>query len=232
MRHPILAPLPLAVALLLAACSQPAVSRQPVATAEATQAPPQATRELQVQVVASGLEHPWAVAVLPDGGFLVTERPGRLRRIGPDGTVSPPLAGTPQVFAQGQGGLLDGAMRMIPRGPRRTAYPQCQLFRRWPSHRLVQDRHKRARSRRSPSRNALRREAIHLCRAATLRPRAPASVSTFLQATPRARAQSHRCRLLRARPSHQRTTGRTTAASLHCLRHHQACRRPRSSLRG
>ncbi len=107
MRHPILAPLPLAVSLLMAACSQPAVSRQPVATAEPTQAPPQATRELQVQVIASGLEHPWAVALLPDGGFLVTERPGRLRRIGPDGTLSPPLAGTPQVFAQGQGGLLD-----------------------------------------------------------------------------------------------------------------------------
>ena len=48
---------------------------------------------LQVQTVASGLEHPWAVAFLPGGRFLVTERPGRLRVIEPDGRVQVPLAG-------------------------------------------------------------------------------------------------------------------------------------------
>ena len=58
-------------------------------------------------VVARGLEHPWAVALLPDGGFLVTERPGRLRRVSADGRLSPPLRGLPQVWAHGQGGLLD-----------------------------------------------------------------------------------------------------------------------------
>lgn len=57
--------------------------------------------------IADGLEHPWAVALLPDGGFLVTERPGRLRRISPDGAVSAPIKGVPEVFAEGQGGLLD-----------------------------------------------------------------------------------------------------------------------------
>lgn len=58
-------------------------------------------------VVASGLEHPWAVAPLPDGSLLVTERPGRMRRVSADGAVSAPLTGVPAVYAQGQGGLLD-----------------------------------------------------------------------------------------------------------------------------
>ena len=113
MRYPFPAPVPLALALALslalslAACAQPAASRQPVAAPAASQAPPAASSELQVQVIANGLEHPWAVAPLPDGRFLVTERPGRLRMIGTDGTISAPLAGTPAVFAKGQGGLLD-----------------------------------------------------------------------------------------------------------------------------
>lgn len=58
-------------------------------------------------VVARGLEHPWGLAQLPDGRWLVTERPGRLRVIGTDGSVSAPVAGLPEVFAQRQGGLLD-----------------------------------------------------------------------------------------------------------------------------
>ncbi len=60
-----------------------------------------------VRVVASGLATPWAVAFLPDGSKLVTERPGRMRIIGADGNVSAPLAGVPEVDARGQGGLLD-----------------------------------------------------------------------------------------------------------------------------
>ena len=59
-------------------------------------------------VIAGGLNHPWAVAALPDdAGFLVTERSGALRHVGLDGTVSDPIGGVPQVFAQRQGGLLD-----------------------------------------------------------------------------------------------------------------------------
>ena len=57
--------------------------------------------------VAGGLQHPWSLAFLPDGSMLVTERPGRLRRVMPDGRVSAPLAGVPEVHASGQGGLLD-----------------------------------------------------------------------------------------------------------------------------
>ncbi len=61
---------------------------------------------VKVETIAAGLEHPWAVAVLPDGTYLVTERPGRMRLIR-DGKVSAPIAGVPEVYARGQGGLLD-----------------------------------------------------------------------------------------------------------------------------
>jgi glucose/arabinose dehydrogenase len=61
-----------------------------------------------VTKVAGGLENPWALAFLPDGRILVTERPGRLRIV-EDGRVSRPVAGLPEVYARGQGGLLDVA---------------------------------------------------------------------------------------------------------------------------
>ena len=63
--------------------------------------------DLVVQTAAKELDHPWALAFLPDGRMLVTERPGRMRIVGRDGTPSPALAGVPQVFASGQGGLHD-----------------------------------------------------------------------------------------------------------------------------
>lgn len=65
------------------------------------------TIELDAQTVADGLEHPWGLAFLPGGDMLVTERPGRLRLITPQGDVSEPLEGLPEVDARGQGGLLD-----------------------------------------------------------------------------------------------------------------------------
>ncbi|MFH1345770.1 MAG: PQQ-dependent sugar dehydrogenase [Pseudomonadota bacterium] len=63
--------------------------------------------QLDVQTVASGLAHPWALAFLTDGRMLVTERAGRMRVVTPEGQVSPPLKGVPEVWASGQGGLLD-----------------------------------------------------------------------------------------------------------------------------
>jgi glucose/arabinose dehydrogenase len=60
--------------------------------------------------VAEGLEHPWGLAFLPDGRMLVTERPGHLRIVTPDGRISAPVAGLPAVDAGGQGGLLDVAL--------------------------------------------------------------------------------------------------------------------------
>lgn len=68
------------------------------------------TQEHRVRIVtvASGLEHPWALAFLPDGRMLVTERPGRLRVLSKDGRLDPrPVEGLPRVDAQGQGGLMD-----------------------------------------------------------------------------------------------------------------------------
>ncbi|SOE01001.1 PQQ-dependent sugar dehydrogenase [Caenispirillum bisanense] len=62
---------------------------------------------IQVKTVAEGLARPWGMDFLPDGRVLVTERPGRLRIVGPDGSLSEPVQGTPEVFSQGQGGLLD-----------------------------------------------------------------------------------------------------------------------------
>ena len=62
---------------------------------------------LRVETVATGLEHPWSLAFLPDGNLLVTERPGRLRQLDARGRLSAPLAGVPKVHARGQGGLFD-----------------------------------------------------------------------------------------------------------------------------
>jgi glucose/arabinose dehydrogenase len=72
------------------------------------------TSELQrfrAVTLTAGLEYPWGLAFLPDGRLLVTERPGRLRLVDPDGRLDPrPLEGTPPVAAVGQGGLLDVAL--------------------------------------------------------------------------------------------------------------------------
>lgn len=77
-----------------------------------TRAPVIADRtQLRQTVVAGGLVHPWGLVQLPDGRWLVTERPGRLRLIGKDGRVSQPIRGLPAVDAEGQGGLLDVVIR-------------------------------------------------------------------------------------------------------------------------
>lgn len=63
---------------------------------------------LKVEPLAEGLEHPWAVALLPDGSALITERPGRLKLF-KDGALTE-VTGIPEVSAEGQGGLLDVAI--------------------------------------------------------------------------------------------------------------------------
>ena len=63
--------------------------------------------DLKPVTVARGLAQPWALAFLPDGRMLVTERPGRLRVVTPDGRLGEPLQGLPPVDAKGQCGLLD-----------------------------------------------------------------------------------------------------------------------------
>lgn len=95
---------------------------RPGADSSETTKPPHAVRDAAPLVHASekgryavtalveGLEHPWSLAFLPGGGMLVTERPGRMRRIGADGSVSAPIAGLPKMFVDGQAGLLDVAL--------------------------------------------------------------------------------------------------------------------------
>ena len=70
-------------------------------------APLAQAQSVRAEVVASRLQNPWAVAFLPEGRFLVTERPGRLRVIEANGQVGEPVQGVPDVVAQSQGGLLD-----------------------------------------------------------------------------------------------------------------------------
>jgi glucose/arabinose dehydrogenase len=65
---------------------------------------------IRAETVVDGLEHPWALEFLPDGSALVTERVGRLRLVSPQGELSDPLSGVPEVDARDQGGLLDVAL--------------------------------------------------------------------------------------------------------------------------
>jgi len=74
----------------------------PAAAQEAVHAAP-----FDVETLAEGLDHPWNIAFLPDGAMLVTELPGRLRVVR-GGEVDPePVAGVPEVYYAGQGGLFD-----------------------------------------------------------------------------------------------------------------------------
>jgi len=86
------------------------LAQQP-AFAGQTDAPEQKLNvAFDVVTVVEGLQNPWAVAFLPAGKMLITERPGRLRVAGADGKLSEPVAGLPPVVARGQGGLLDVAL--------------------------------------------------------------------------------------------------------------------------
>lgn len=93
--------IPLILSLALSFAAAPVV-------AQASQEPPSAPA--RVTPVVGGLDHPWSMAFLPDGGILITERPGNLRLLRTPGGLSKPLSGVPQVAARGQGGLLDVAL--------------------------------------------------------------------------------------------------------------------------
>lgn len=89
------------LALAVPAFAQPDDQAESVATADAV---------VSARKIAEGLDTPWAMAFLPDGRMLVTEKPGDLVIVAADGSVSAPLAGTPAVWAEGQGGLMDVAL--------------------------------------------------------------------------------------------------------------------------
>jgi len=98
-RHPMRYPVRVLLALLAVAIVSGPAAAETVYKSE--------HYRLRLVTVAKGLEHPWSFAFLPDGRILVTERPGRLRIVGPGGTLSAPVKGVPRVYARGQGGLLD-----------------------------------------------------------------------------------------------------------------------------
>ncbi|MFC0267449.1 PQQ-dependent sugar dehydrogenase [Kushneria aurantia] len=116
---PFLSPLlttPLIATLLAAApaaaepvpTGPPNVPSQEPAFPQQTRAPQlEDTIELTTETVADGLVHPWGLAFLPNGDMLVTERPGRLRRVTANGDISTPIEGVPEVDNRRQGGLLD-----------------------------------------------------------------------------------------------------------------------------
>ncbi|MCE3285589.1 MAG: yliI [Steroidobacteraceae bacterium] len=88
----------------------PAVMLGAAGTCAAEPAAPVVSTEkgqVRLETVARGLERPWGLAFLPDGRALVTEKAGRLRIVGKDGSLGEPLAGVPRVDTTGQGGLLD-----------------------------------------------------------------------------------------------------------------------------
>ena len=66
--------------------------------------------KIRASVVTRGLSHPWAIAFLPDGGMLITERDGRLRAVRDDKLDPHPIPGVPEVRTDGNGGLMDVAL--------------------------------------------------------------------------------------------------------------------------
>lgn len=58
--------------------------------------------KISVKTIATGLKNPWSLAVLPDGSFLVTERPGNLRIVQPNGTIGAPISGLPKIVDKGR----------------------------------------------------------------------------------------------------------------------------------
>ena len=67
--------------------------------------------QLKTTILATDLDSPWGVAVLPGGGYLISERSGQLRFLNANGELdAEPIKGVPDVFYKGQGGLLDVAL--------------------------------------------------------------------------------------------------------------------------
>jgi glucose/arabinose dehydrogenase len=84
--------------LLISACGPTDVPAQTIKSS---------LHDFRVTVVAKGLDHPWGMAFLPNGGLLITERVGRLRLFRNGKLMPKPIIGSPRVVDSGQGGLLD-----------------------------------------------------------------------------------------------------------------------------
>ncbi|GAB4394983.1 MAG: PQQ-dependent sugar dehydrogenase [Kiloniellaceae bacterium] len=90
------------LALGLSLATAPAAAQQNIEQSE--------QQDFRAVTLARGLDHPWGMAFLPDGGILITERRGDLRLFKGGELQKAPIAGTPEVEARGQGGLLDVAL--------------------------------------------------------------------------------------------------------------------------
>jgi aldose sugar dehydrogenase len=114
MRHglsgsPFPAPAAIAIGAVLLACLT-ACSNGPAAASASSDATGSRSERFRVVTVVDGLAHPWGMAFLPGGDILVTERPGRLRLVRNGKLQREPVGGVPEVWARGQGGLLDVAL--------------------------------------------------------------------------------------------------------------------------
>ncbi|WP_127145686.1 PQQ-dependent sugar dehydrogenase [Pelagibacterium montanilacus] len=89
----------LSIALCASALAMPAMAVDQTFETEAG--------SVHLETYVEGVEFPWGMVFLPDGGMLVTEREGTLRYIDENGELSDPIAGIPEVDSRGQGGLLD-----------------------------------------------------------------------------------------------------------------------------
>ena len=63
----------------------------------------------EMSIIAEGLSSPWAVAALPDGRLVITEKAGALRIFSTTGAIGEAIIGFPEVDNRKQGGLLDVA---------------------------------------------------------------------------------------------------------------------------
>ena len=100
----------LAAAIYIIACRSSDAAQGGSGRAPASPQPQAREDVVRVETVASGLNYPWGLAILPDGGFLVTEKSGSVRLVSSTGQLSQPLSGVPAVQRGGQGGLLDVAL--------------------------------------------------------------------------------------------------------------------------
>jgi len=110
-RSPLLIPVMLLSALAVGRAQQPAMGLPvPPLGAGPYVFDTAEQQKIRVSVVTRGLAHPWAIAWLPDGSMLITERPGRLRVVR-NGVLDPtPITGVPTVRTDGNGGLMDVAL--------------------------------------------------------------------------------------------------------------------------